>query len=558
MSFIVTARKWRPLRFDEVVGQEHITTTLKNAFQIDRIHHAYLFSGPRGTGKTTIARIFARLVNCKNPKDTEPCNKCDSCQSILEGHSLDVLEIDGASNNSIDDVRTLRENAKYPPSLGKYKIYIIDEVHMLSISAFNALLKILEEPPKHLIFIFATTEPHKVPLTIQSRCQRFGFRRLEIETIKNQISKIAKVEDIRIDEQSLFTIAKKADGSMRDAQSLFDQFVANAGKVISYQNIKDTLHLIDDEFYFKVSEAYLNRDVKVAFVITDEIVRSGYEFSEFLSGLIEHFRNLLVIKSTNNPSLLFVPENLREQFIQTANKFDSYDLIRIMNLITQTEQQIKFLSNPRFRIELLLTQIIEMPNTADINQLLKKIDELKSISTSNLTFNDETQEKFQLKSLQSKIVSSLPSKSSLDEPNPEITSNTWDAFLAKYGKQLNGLQTYTENGIIEVKISSNEVLILVFNKFAYDNLESKSNQIRSKIREFFGNNFSVKIILVERDISTTEDNTKYDLKPTKQITLDPATQKEKYEKKEETAKFEESQLAKKIKELFKAKEIPLE
>lgn len=558
MSFIATARKWRPLRFEDVVGQEHITTTLKNAFQINRLHHAYLFSGPRGIGKTTTARIFARLLNCKNPKDSEPCNQCVNCLSILEGHSLDVLEIDGASNNSVDDVRTLRERANYPPSLGKFKIYIIDEVHMLSTSAFNALLKILEEPPKHLIFIFATTELHKVPPTIQSRCQRFVFRRMEIETIKNQISKIALAEGIQIDEQSLFTIAKKADGSMRDAQSLFDQFVANAGNIVTYQNIKDILHLIDDEFYFKVSEAYLNRDVKVAFDVTDEIVRSGYEFTEFLSGLIEHFRNLLVIKSTNNQNLLLVPENLRKRFVQIAVGFNLYDIIRIMNLITQTEQQTKFLSNPRFRVELLLTQIIEMPNTLEISKLLQKIEELKYSSPSDTRQNVGIEET-QIPKSSPNITATFPTKkNAIEEPTSEITLKTWDAFLEKYGKQLNGLKTYTDNGIIEVKISSSEVQIRVFNKFAYENIESKFNLIRSKIREFFGNNFSVQIILTEKAILTKEEDIPSPTDFNKQITAPMEQSTAKSEKKKNKYKNEESDLAKKIVELFKAKEISLD
>ncbi len=265
MEYIVTARKWRPLRFDEVIGQEHVTQTLKNAVRMNRIHHAYLFSGPRGVGKTTTARILARVVNCQNPIDAEPCNKCESCISILEGRSLDVIEIDGASNNSVDDVRTLRENAKYPPISGKYKIYIIDEVHMLSTSAFNALLKILEEPPSHLIFVFATTEPHKVLPTILSRCQRFEFHRMEINTIIEQISKIARSEGITIDDMSLYTLAKKADGSMRDAQSIFDQFVASAGKTIQYEKVKELLHIIDNEYYFKVSDAFQTGNSSIGF-----------------------------------------------------------------------------------------------------------------------------------------------------------------------------------------------------------------------------------------------------------------------------------------------------
>lgn len=548
MGYIATARKWRPLLFDDVVGQEHIITTLKNAFQANRLHHAYLFSGPRGVGKTTTARIFARLVNCKNPKNSEPCNECDNCKAILEGNSLDVLEIDGASNNSVDDIRTLRENAKYPPSLGKYKLYIIDEVHMLSTSAFNALLKILEEPPKHLIFIFATTELHKVLPTIQSRCQRFEFRRIEIDTIKKQIAKIASAENIQIDEPSLYTIAKKADGSMRDAQSIFDQFVANAGNNIQYQKVKEILHLIDEEYYFKVSEAYINHNVKLAFEVTDEIVYSGFEFSEFLSGLLEHFRNLLVLKSTLNPSLLSAQENLRERFSTTAENFNIYDLIRIMNLITQTEQQIRYLPNPRFRIELLLVQIIEMPKTIEISELIKKIDEIKFLPSAPLQPKDNIHQEHHQSFQQTQTESSVTMQQGI------TTEKSWDAFLEKYGKQLNGLQTYTNNGIIDVTISVSEVLIKVFNQFAYDNLNSKFNQIRQAIREFFGSNFALQLILVEKELALPESGTNISFSHYNDNSSSMDTNLQGPEN-ENQMKELDSELVQKIVNLFDAKEI---
>ncbi|RPI67438.1 MAG: DNA polymerase III subunit gamma/tau, partial [Ignavibacteriae bacterium] len=297
-SFIVTARKWRPLKFADVVGQDHITTTLKNAIAANRIHHAYLFTGPRGVGKTTCARIMARAVNCTNAVDYEPCNQCDSCRDVLEGRSVDVIEIDGASNNSVDDIRKLRENAKYAPLHGRYKMYIIDEVHMLSTNAFNALLKTLEEPPPHLIFVFATTEIHKVPATILSRCQRFDFRRMEVASIVGHLRTISTAERITIDEASLVSIAKKADGSMRDSQSIFDQVVSFCGDSITAAAVADALHLIDADFYFEFSDAVRDHDVKRMFDLSRQVIARGYDLQECLIGLMEQYRNFVTVSTT--------------------------------------------------------------------------------------------------------------------------------------------------------------------------------------------------------------------------------------------------------------------
>ena len=265
MAFVVTARKWRPQRFDEVVGQEHITATLKNAIKNNRIAHAYLFTGPRGVGKTTTARIMAKALNCLNPKDSEPCNECEMCLSIQSTQSLDIIEIDGASNRGIDEIRTLRDSVKYAPTKGKYKIYIIDEVHMLTKESFNAFLKTLEEPPAHTIFIFATTDVHKVPLTIISRCQRFDFRRIQLDTIKILLAKIAVSENIKIDDKTLTIIAKKADGALRDAESFFDQIVSFCGNDIESSTVSKMLNLVDDDIYFDISDAVLNKNFKTVF-----------------------------------------------------------------------------------------------------------------------------------------------------------------------------------------------------------------------------------------------------------------------------------------------------
>jgi len=260
MTYQVTARKWRPQKFEDVVGQEHITATLMNAIKTNRIAHAYIFTGPRGVGKTTTARILAKALNCENPHDAEPCNECAMCKTINDSQTMDIIEIDGASNRGIDEIRTLRESVKYAPTRGKYKIYIIDEVHMLTKESFNAFLKTLEEPPAHTIFVFATTDIHKVPLTIISRCQRFDFRRIQLDTIKKTLSDIAKAENISIDDKTLTLISKKADGALRDAQSLFNQVISFCGDKIDSETVSKMLNLIDDDLFFTISDAILEKD----------------------------------------------------------------------------------------------------------------------------------------------------------------------------------------------------------------------------------------------------------------------------------------------------------
>ncbi|MDZ7261147.1 MAG: DNA polymerase III subunit gamma/tau, partial [candidate division KSB1 bacterium] len=298
MSYLVLARKWRPLKFDEVVGQKHVIVTLENAIKSNRLANAYLFSGPRGVGKTTVARILAKAINCEQGPTVTPCNKCASCNEITESRSLDVFEIDGASNRGIDEVRNLRENLRYAPHKGKHKIYIIDEVHMLTTEAFNALLKTLEEPPPNVLFIFATTEPHKVPATILSRCQRFSFKRIPLSEIIQQLKTICQAEHIEIDEESLHLIAKKADGSMRDGQSILDQAVSFCGAKIQVQQVAELLGVIEQELFFELSDLIKRKDVKGGLALAERIFYEGYDVNEFLIGAAEHFRNLLVIKSS--------------------------------------------------------------------------------------------------------------------------------------------------------------------------------------------------------------------------------------------------------------------
>jgi DNA polymerase-3 subunit gamma/tau len=377
-QYIVTARKWRPQRFSDVVGQEHVSRTLRNAVQSNRIHHAYIFNGPRGVGKTTTARILAKAVNCENiGADFEPCNACASCVEINTGRSLDVIEIDGASNNSVDDVRKLRENAKYPPVKGRYKMYIIDEVHMLSTSAFNALLKTLEEPPRHLLFVFATTEPHKVPATILSRCQRFDFRRMQIDEIVAQLRYIAGREGIEIDDESLAVIGKKGDGSMRDSQSIFDQVIAFCGKNVEYGRVNEALNLIDAEFYFTLGTAIRTHDVAQILHISREVFMRGYDLQECLHGLAEHFRNILTVLATGGTNLIEASKVHREQYLAESANFAQADVLQYMTIITQTEQALRFAPQPRLRFEFALVQMAKMDSAVQISELLQELAELK-------------------------------------------------------------------------------------------------------------------------------------------------------------------------------------
>ena len=374
MGYLVTARKWRPQNFSSVAGQEHITETLKNAIKNNRIAHAYLFTGPRGVGKTTTARIFAKALNCKNLKNSEPCNECENCIDIQNSQLLDVIEIDAASNRGIDEVRTLRESVKYAPTRGKYKIYIIDEVHMLTKESFNAFLKTLEEPPEHTIFIFATTDVHKVPLTIISRCQRFDFRRIQMETIKDTLANIAKAENIKIDDKTLTIISKKADGALRDAESYFDQVVSFCVDKIDAETVARMLNLIDDEIYFEISDAILNKNFKAVFEVTNKIYENGWDFIDFMEGLVEHFRNIMTVILTEKTSLTETADVYRNRYVDYIDKFSEGDLLRVLNFLNKTQQELRFSQNQKLKIEIALSHLIALERSSTLSEIISEIN----------------------------------------------------------------------------------------------------------------------------------------------------------------------------------------
>ncbi len=377
MTYLVTARKWRPMVFEDVVGQSHIATTLRNAIATNRVSHAYLFSGPRGVGKTTTARILAKAVNCVSPKDFNPDNKCEICQEITEGRSIDVLEIDGASNRGVDEIRNLRQSVRYPPAKGSYKVYIIDEVHMLTKEAFNALLKTLEEPPQHILFVFATTEVHKVPPTILSRCQRFDFRRISIEEITRRLQFIAGQENVSIDDDAFLIIAKKADGSLRDAQSIFDQVVSFGGERIDTHTIIQVLNIVDEELYFRVTDLIHTKDTKGGLTLVEEVISRGYDIKEFLSGLSEHLRNLLIVSTTHSTRLVETSEVHKKRYEDEAQKFSETDVFRLLKIVSDISASLRWSDQPRFRLEVGLLQMIKLDSSVRIEELLLELENLK-------------------------------------------------------------------------------------------------------------------------------------------------------------------------------------
>src|ERR1700753_1806004 len=362
-KFIVSARKYRPQDFSTVVGQSHITTTLKDAIKNGQLAHAFLFCGPRGVGKTTCARILAKTINCENLQPNgEACGTCHSCQSFQNGNSFNIHELDGASNNAVDDIRSLIEQVRIPPQGVRYKIYIIDEVHMLAHGAFHAFLKTLEEPPHYAIFILATTEKHKILPTILSRCQIFDFNRIRVEDMANHLASIAKKEHISYEPDGLHIIAQKADGGLRDALSMFDQIVSFSNGNVTYRTVIDNLNILDYDYYFSIIDRLLAEDTGGTLLLFDEILSKGFDGSHFISGLSEHFRNLLVRKDTATLKLLEVSEGVKAKYLQQSQASPVSFLLSAMNIANQCDLNYKLSKNQRLQVELALLKMCHLPS----------------------------------------------------------------------------------------------------------------------------------------------------------------------------------------------------
>ncbi|MFI5367302.1 MAG: DNA polymerase III subunit gamma/tau [Candidatus Binatia bacterium] len=378
MSYLVFARKWRPQTFNELIGQEHVSQTLSNAIRSNRVAHAFLFTGVRGVGKTTAARILAKALNCEHGPTPTPCNACTNCQEITAGNSVDVLEIDGASNTGVDDVREIIENVRYQPAKSRFKIYIIDEVHMLSTSAFNALLKTLEEPPPHVKFIFATTDPHKVPHTIHSRCQRYDFKRISFRLIADRLADIARSEGIEVSEAALFLIAREGEGSMRDAQSLFDQLIAFAGKTVRDEDVVTALGLADRKVLYAVGNAIVSRNPARALELLNDLHQYGYDMRRFARELLEHFRNLSVVRLVPTGDLLpDIPDEERTEISRQAQQMNTEDLDRCFRVLLATEVEVARAPFPKLVMEMALIKLATLTPVMAVEAVLDRLDELQ-------------------------------------------------------------------------------------------------------------------------------------------------------------------------------------
>lgn len=380
MSYTALYRKWRPTGFADVKGQDHIVQTLKNQITGQRIGHAYLFCGTRGTGKTTIAKIFAKAVNCEHPVDGSPCGECESCQSIVSGRSMNVVEIDAASNNGVENIREIREQVQYPPTEGRYRVYIIDEVHMLSTGAFNALLKTLEEPPSYVIFILATTEVHKIPITVLSRCQRYDFRRITIETIAAQLRELADAEQIPVEERALTYLAKAADGSMRDALSLLDQCVAfHFGTLLTYDNVLEVLGAVDSSVFSQLLREILAGDTAGCIHRLEEMVIQGRELGQFVVDFIWYLRNLLILKTTEDAeAMLEMSEDNLRLLREEAKMVNGETLMRFIRIFSELSNQLRYASQKRVLIEIALIKLTKPQMEPNLDSILQRLSELEA------------------------------------------------------------------------------------------------------------------------------------------------------------------------------------
>jgi DNA polymerase-3 subunit gamma/tau len=526
-NYIVSARKYRPATFQSVVGQKSLTTTLKNAIQNNKLAHAYLFCGPRGVGKTTCARIFAKTINCLNPQvDGEACNTCESCQAFNENRSYNIYELDAASNNSVDDIRSLTDQVRIPPQIGRYKVYIIDEVHMLSTQAFNAFLKTLEEPPHHALFILATTEKHKIIPTILSRCQIYDFSRIGINDIVENLEYIAQNEKVSFEKEALNAIAQKADGGMRDALSIFDQVVSFSGGNVTYKSVIENLNVLDYEYYFQLTDALLSGNVSQSLLILNEILNKGFDGQQIITGLANFFRDVLVCRDPQTIVLFEVGDAVKEKYLNLAQRCSNEFLYKAIELSNECDLNYRYSKNKRLLIELLLIRLCQLNHQSTTIADKKKIEIQPLVAKEKTIQKQEVivqkQEPVTIK--ETPRLKVIPKSVSLNKKNDNLKEETQSQSVLPVDLDLNetfsqedltkAWKRYAEkeedahlkNTILNIapELKENTIVqIAVFNPDQQRKLQEKATEIKAFLSQELKNTH------LELNIVLTEDEEQY-------------------------------------------------
>lgn len=515
MSYTAMYRKFRPNRFEDVKGQDHIVTTLKNQIKSDRIGHAYLFCGTRGTGKTSVAKLFAKAINCEKPNGEDPCLECSSCKAIQSGASMNVIEIDAASNNGVDNIRQIVEEVQYPPTEGRFKVYIIDEVHMLSIGAFNALLKTLEEPPAYVVFILATTEVHKLPITILSRCQRYDFKRISVDDISNRIKELLSIEGLKADEDAIRYVAKTADGSMRDALSLLDQCMAfNFGKKLTYEMVLDVLGAVDSSVFSNITRAIIAGDVSTSIQLLENSIMEGRELSQFVVDLTWYLRNLLLSKTSDDLSVIAdmskeAIKNLKEE----ARLIEAVEIIRYIRVFSELTNQIRYSSNKRVLVEIALIKLCVPETETKEDTIVPRIRAIEDKLENGVSFA--------AKETETKPAATKTPKAPLPKAVPEDIKEavkSWD----KIKNTLPAHKSFIKDA--KVCVGVNGELQLVFSKpvcyahFASQEETTKEhakenlNELKAAISEITGMEIEISV-----ELAKTQEQYEYDIPDLKSI-----------------------------------------
>ncbi len=496
-------RAYRPQNFEDVVGQEHIVKILKNQIENDNVGHAYLFSGTRGTGKTSTAKIFARAVNCPNSINQEPCNECEICRDILNDSLMDVVEIDAASNNSVDDIRELRESVKYSPTKAKYKVYIIDEVHMLSQGAFNALLKTLEEPPSYVIFILATTEPHKIPATILSRCQRFDFKRVTVKDMTSRMQKICKKENIEVEEKALNLIARNSQGALRDALSILDQCISFGENRVEYNDVVELLGTVNVDQLFDMAQSIIEQDTSKSIKILNEFVLWGKDIRNLINDLIDHFRNIMICKVSNElEEIISLPEEVIIKLKEQSNSIDINELIRILNILSNTQDNMKTSTNARVLAEVTLMKVAQPMFDESKEALIKRIENLEEkIKSGNIKVNNSNDVKDEVVVDKEETVETVEYEKVKSE-DVKLIESSWERIRKKIKEDKSSKQmpVYFMLGDVKSFNVHNDTLYLIYStgfEFAKKRLSIQEtiSYIEGIIRESINRSFNIKIVL---------------------------------------------------------------